>query len=153
NSARRRFVRMALGATALALPSRFALAQPFPSRAIKLIVAFPAGGPADTMGRLIGQAISSKIGQPVIIENIGGAGGTIALRMVASANADGYTLLVNSGGPFCTAQLMYKLDYDPIQTFIPVGTFATDSGVLVTGRSLPVKTLADFIAYAKANPG
>jgi len=150
---RRQFLRLAAGAAALPAIPPFAAAQTYPTRPIKLIVAFPAGGPADTMGRLVGQAMSSKLGQPVVIENIGGAGGTIALRMLSNANPDGYTLLVNSGGPFCTASQLYKLDHDPVATFVPAGTFATDSGVLVTGRSLPVKTLAEFIRYAKANPG
>src|SRR5262245_47464269 len=150
---RRSFLKIAAGAVALPAMPRVAWAQAYPTRPIKLVVAFPAGGPADTMGRLVGQAMSAKIGQPVVIENIGGAGGTIALKMMTTANPDGYTLLVNSGGPFCTASLLYKLDYEPVKTFIPTGTFAADSGVLVTGRALPVKTLAEFIRYAKANPG
>src|SRR5262245_15983318 len=150
---RRKFLNVAASALALPATSRMARAQAYPTRAIKLVVAFPAGGPADTMGRLVGQALSAKIGQPVVIENIGGAGGTIALRTVASASPDGYTLLVNSGGPLCTASVMYKLDYDPLKTFVPVGTFAADSGVLVSGPALSVKSLAEFIAHARANPG
>jgi tripartite-type tricarboxylate transporter receptor subunit TctC len=150
---RRRFLRLAAGATTLLAASQVARAQVFPTRPIKLVVAFPAGGPADTMGRLVGQALSSKLGQPVVIENVGGAGGTIALRMMTNASPDGYTLLVNSGGPFCTASLLHKLDYDPTRLFVPVGTFATDSAVLVAGAAVPVKTLAEFIRHAKANPG
>jgi len=150
---RRRFLRLAAGAAALPAGARFARAQTYPTRPIKLVVAFPAGGPADTMGRLVGHALSSRIGQPVIIENIGGAGGTVALRMMTNASPDGYTLLVDSGGPFCTAALLHKLDYDPTKSFVPVGTFATDSAVLVVGRSVPAKTLAEFIQHAKANPG
>ena len=150
---RQSFLKIAAGAVALPAMPRVAWAQAYPTRPIKLVVAFPAGGPADTMGRLVGQAMSAKIGQPVVIENIGGAGGTIALKMMTTANPDGYTLLVNSGGPFCTASLLYKLDYDPVKALIPAGTFTADSGVLVTGRALPVKTLAEFIRYAKANPG
>src|SRR5215470_19006186 len=150
---RRTFLKLAAGAAALPAMPRMALAQAYPSRPIKLVVAFPAGGPADTMGRLVGQAMSAKIGQPVVIENIGGAGGTIALKMMTTANPDGYTLLVNSGGPFCTASLLYKLDYEPLKALVPVGNFATDSAVLVTTRTLPVSTLSEFIQYAKANPG
>jgi tripartite-type tricarboxylate transporter receptor subunit TctC len=105
------------------------------------------------MGRLIGQAVSSRIGQPVVIENIGGAGGSIALRTMANAIPDGYTLLVNSVGPTCTASLIYKLNFDPAKLFIPAGTFATDSSVLIAGPAVPAKTLAEFIRYAKANPG
>jgi tripartite-type tricarboxylate transporter receptor subunit TctC len=102
---------------------------------------------------MVAQAVSGKIGQPVVVENIGGAGGTIALRMMTTATPDGYTLLVNSGGPFCTASLLYKLDYDPLKVLVPVGNFATDSAVLVTTRTLPITTLSEFIQYAKANPG
>ena len=151
--ARRRFLPLIASAAALPVMPRFAMAQSYPARPIKLIVAFPAGGPADTMGRLIGQAVSSKIGQPVVIENIGGAGGSIALRTMASASPDGYTLLVNSVGPTCTASLIYKLNFDPAKLFIPAGTFATDSSVLIVGPAVPAKSLAEFIRYAKANPG
>jgi tripartite-type tricarboxylate transporter receptor subunit TctC len=151
--ARRKFFRLAASAVCLPALSRMAGAQAYPTRPIKLIVAFPAGGPADTMGRMVGQAVSAKIGQPVVVENVGGAGGTIALRMMTNATPDGYTLLVNSGGPFCTASLLYKLDYDPLKALVPVGNFATDSAVLVTTRTLPITTLSEFIQYAKANPG
>jgi len=151
--ARRTFFQLAAGACCLPALSRMAGAQAYPTRPIKLIVAFPAGGPADTMGRMVGQAVSAKIGQPVVVENVGGAGGTIALRMMTNASPDGYTLLVNSGGPFCTASLLYKLDYDPLKALVPVGNFATDSAVLVTTRTLPITTLSEFIQYAKANPG
>jgi tripartite-type tricarboxylate transporter receptor subunit TctC len=150
---RRKFLHLAAGAACLPALSRMAGAQAYPTRPIKLIVAFPAGGPADTMGRMVGQAVSAKIGQPVVVENVGGAGGTIALRMMTNASPDGYTLLVNSGGPFCTASLLYKLDYDPLKALVPVGNFAADSAVLVTTRTLPIATLSEFIQYAKANPG
>jgi tripartite-type tricarboxylate transporter receptor subunit TctC len=150
---RRKFLHLAAGAAGLPTLPRMALAQAYPARPIKLIVAFPAGGPADTMGRMVAQAMSSKIGQPVVVENVGGAGGTIALRMMTTASPDGYTLLVNSGGPFCTASLLYKLDYDPLKALVSVGNFATDSAVLVTTRTLPITTLSEFIQYAKANPG
>ena len=150
---RRRFLPLIASAAALPVVSPFARAQTYPARPIKLIVAFPAGGPADTMGRLIGQAVSSRIGQPVVIENIGGAGGSIALRTMTSANPDGYTLLVHSVGPVCTASLLYKLNFEPTKLFIPVGTFATDSSVLIVGPSVPAKTLAEFIRHATANPG
>jgi tripartite-type tricarboxylate transporter receptor subunit TctC len=151
--ARRTFFQLAAGACCLPALSRMTTAQAYPTRPIKLIVAFPAGGPADTMGRMVGQAVSAKIGQPVVVENVGGAGSTIALRMMTNANPDGYTLLVNSGGPFCTASQLYKLDYDPLKALVPVGNFAADSAVLVTTRTLPIATLSEFIQYAKANPG
>jgi tripartite-type tricarboxylate transporter receptor subunit TctC len=150
---RRGFLPLIAGAAALPVASRFAAAQTYPARPIKLIVAFPAGGPADTMGRLIGQAMSSKIGQPVVIENIGGAGGSIALRMMATASPDGYTLLVNSVGLMCTASLLYKLNFEPAKALVAAGTFATDSSVIVSGPAVPAKTIAEFIHDAKANPG
>jgi tripartite-type tricarboxylate transporter receptor subunit TctC len=150
---RRKFLRLAASAFCLPALPRVAGAQAYPARPIKLIVAFPAGGPADTMGRMVAQAVSGKVGQPVVVENVGGAGGTIALRMMTTASPDGYTLLVNSGGPFCTASHLYKLDYDPLKALVPVGNFATDSAVLVTTRTLPISTLGEFIQYAKANPG
>jgi tripartite-type tricarboxylate transporter receptor subunit TctC len=150
---RRGFLPLIAGAAALPVASRFAAAQTYPARPIKLIAAFPAGGPADTMGRLIGQAMSSKIGQPVVIENIGGAGGSIALRMMATASPDGYTLLVNSVGLMCTASLLYKLNFEPAKALVAAGTFATDSSVIVSGPAVPAKTIAEFIHDAKANPG
>src|SRR5262245_53648728 len=150
---RRKFLGLAASAFCLPALSRMAGAQAYPTRPIRLIVAFPAGGPADTMGRMVAQAVSGKIGQPVVVENVGGAGGTIALRMMTTATPDGYTLLVNSGGPFCTASLLYKLDYDPLKALVSVGNFATDSALLVTSRTLPITTLSEFIQYARANPG
>src|SRR5262249_37260449 len=101
NLPRRTFLQLAASIAAVPVVAPIAQAHTYPPRPLKLVVALPAGGPADTMGRLVGQAVSAKIGQAVVIENIGGAGGTIALRMVTNANPDGYTLLVNSGGPFC----------------------------------------------------
>ena len=150
---RRKFLHLAAGAACLPALSRIAGAQAYPTRPIKLIVAFPAGGPADTMGRMVGQAVSRKIGQPVVVENVGGAGGTIALRMMTNASPDGYTLLVNSGGPFCTASLLYKLDYDPLKTLVPVGNFAATRRCLSRHGRCPIATLSEFIQFAKANPG
>src|SRR5262245_12452507 len=118
-----KFLLLAAGAACLPTLPRMAGAQAYPARPIKLIVTFPAGGPADTMGRMVAQAMSSKIGQPVVVENVGGAGGTIALRMMTTATPDGYTLLVNSGGPFCTASLLYQLDYDPLKALVSGGNF------------------------------
>jgi tripartite-type tricarboxylate transporter receptor subunit TctC len=149
---RRQFLPLA-GAPLLPAVSRFARAQSYPTRPIRLIVAFPAGGPADTMGRLIGQAVSSRIGQPLVIENIGGAGGSIAVRTMATAAPDGYTFMVHSVGPICTASLLYKLNFEPTKILIPVGTFATDSSILIAGPAVTAKTLEEFVRHAKANPG
>ena len=88
-----------------------------------------------------------------MIENIGGAGGSIAVRTMATAAPDGYTFLVHSVGPMCTASLLYKLNFEPTKLLVPVGTFATDSSILIAGPAVPAKTIAEFIGHAKANPG
>jgi tripartite-type tricarboxylate transporter receptor subunit TctC len=128
-------------------------AQGYPERPLKLVVPFPAGGASDTSARLVAQHMQSGLGQPVIIENQGGAGGTIGTRQVARAPADGYTLLLGSIGTFGSQPLLYKLDYDPHKAFAPVATTVIDKLVLVAGPSLPARSLAELVARAKANPG
>ena len=128
-------------------------AQGYPERPIKLVVPFPAGGATDTTARLIAQRLQASFGQTIIVENQGGAGGTIGTRVVANAAPDGYTLLMGSIGTFGSQPLLYKLDYDPHKAFAPVATAAVDKGVLVAGPSLQVKTVQELVAYAKANPG
>jgi tripartite-type tricarboxylate transporter receptor subunit TctC len=128
--------------------------QSFPERPIKLVVPFPAGGATDTSARLVAQGMSSRLGQSVVIENQSGAGGIIGARQVATANPDGYTLLmVSAANTFGTAPLLYKLDYDPLKAFEPVAMAAIERQVLVVTPSLPVKTLQELVEYAKANPG
>jgi tripartite-type tricarboxylate transporter receptor subunit TctC len=135
-----------------ALPA--AHAQTFPVRPIRLIVPFPAGGATDTMARLVAQALRAKIGQNVVLENQGGAGGTIGERVAAFSPPDGYTLvMVAITSTFGTGPHLYKLDYDPAKAFTPVATVAIDRQVLVSNPSLPVKTVPELVAYAKANPG
>ena len=131
-----------------------AFAQTFPERPIKLVVPFPAGGPTDTSARLVAQGLSAKIGQSVVIENQGGAGGAIAAKQVAVAAPDGYTLmLVAAAHTFGTQPILTKLGFDPIKTFAPVAMAVSDRQVLVINPSLPTKTLEEFVRYAKANPG
>src|SRR4051794_18041297 len=131
-----------------------ALAQTYPERPLKLVVPFPAGGATDTAGRLVAQALTAKLGQTVIIENQGGVGGTIGARQVAQAAPDGYTLLmVAATNTFGTARLLYKLDFDPMKVFVPVATVVVDKNVMVIAPSLPVKTVQEFVQFAKANPG
>src|SRR5258708_11690707 len=118
-------------------------AQSFPERPIKLVVPFPAGGATDTSARLVAQGMSSRLGQSVVIENQSGAGGIIGARQVATANPDGYTLLmVAAANTFGTAPLLYKLDYDPRKAFAPVAMAAIErQGLVVTpalsGREMP----------------
>src|SRR5215510_5434047 len=130
-----------------------AQAQGYPDRPIKLVVPFPAGGATDTTSRLVAQRMQQALGQTVIIENQGGAGGTIGTRQVANAAPDGYTLLMGSIGTFGSQPLLYKLDYDPAKAFVPVATTVVDKLVLVAGPSLPVKTIQALVRHARAFPG
>lgn len=128
-------------------------AQTYPQRAIKIVVPFPAGGANDTVARVLAQALSSRLGQPVIIENQGGAGGTIGARLVATASPDGYTLLmVVPTTTFGTAPILYNLSYSPIKAFDPVGLIGVDKLIMVTEPSVPVEAIHDLVRYSKANP-
>ncbi len=129
-------------------------AQTFPDRPIKVIVAYPAGGPTDTVARIATQNIAIQLGQGMIIENVAGAGGRIGTRDVARAAPDGYTLLLGGTNDNAIAPVLYKsLDYDPAKDFVPVSALATDSNAIVVNPSVPVNTLAELASYTKANPG
>src|SRR5882724_10376456 len=142
-----------LAAAAIAMAS-MAEAQTYPVKPIKLVVPFPAGGATDTTARLVAQRLQLGLGQSVIIENQGGAGGTIAAKQVAIAQPDGYTLMMGSLSTFGTNPVLYKLDYDPMKAFTPVASAVVDKLVMVAGPALSsVKSVQELIAYAKANPG
>src|SRR5262245_16018807 len=128
-------------------------AQSYPEKPIKLVVPFPAGGATDTTARLVAQRLQLGLGQSVIIENQGGAGGSIATKQVAVARPDGYTLMMGSLSTFGTHPVLYKLDYDPMKAFVPVATAVIDKLVMVAGPALQVKTVQELVAHAKANPG
>jgi tripartite-type tricarboxylate transporter receptor subunit TctC len=128
-------------------------AQSYPEKPIKLVVPFPAGGATDTTARLVAQRLQLSLGQSVIIENQGGAGGSIATKQVAVARPDGYTLMMGSLSTFGTHPVLYKLDYDPMKAFVPVASAVIDKLVMVAGPALQVKTVQELVAYAKANPG
>jgi tripartite-type tricarboxylate transporter receptor subunit TctC len=129
-------------------------AQTFPDRPVKVIVAYPPGGPTDTIARLATQGIVEQLGQGMIVENIAGAGGRIGARDVARAAPDGYTLLLGGSNDNTIAPVLYKsLDYDPIKDFVPVSAVATDSNAIVVNPEVPVHTLAELASYTKANPG
>jgi tripartite-type tricarboxylate transporter receptor subunit TctC len=151
----RRSVLAAMAAAGCGLASAGgASAQAYPTKPIRMIVPFPPGGPIDTMGRLVAQHLTSALGQQVVIENRPGAGATIGSKAAASAEPDGYTLLFGSSGSLAVAPSLYpNIDYDPIKLFAPIATVALLPHVLVVGPGVPVKSLAEFIAYAKANPG
>jgi tripartite-type tricarboxylate transporter receptor subunit TctC len=136
-----------------ALAGGAAIAQTYPSRVIKMIVPFPPGG-ADVIARLIADRLTVALGQPVIVENRpGGAGGTVGAKAVAVADPDGHTLLFTSPGPLTTSAAVYRnLDYDPIKSFAPVATIAMSPFLLVIHPEVPAESVAEFVAYAKANP-
>jgi tripartite-type tricarboxylate transporter receptor subunit TctC len=126
----------------------------YPSRPITMVVPFAAGGPTDILGRLVGQAISTTLGQQVIVEDVTGAGGTIGAAKVARAAPDGYTMVMGNLGTHAASVGIYPdLPYDPRKDFEPVILVASTPMVLVTTKKLPVKTLDDVIAWAKANKG
>jgi tripartite-type tricarboxylate transporter receptor subunit TctC len=130
-----------------------ALAQTYPSRPIRLVVPFPPGGPVDVMGRLVAARLSQNLGT-VVVDNRPGAGGTIGSRFAAAADADGYTLLFGSSTTLAAGPALYKnLGYDPIRNFTPVAMVSSVPFALVVAPTLPVKSVAELIAYAKAHPG
>jgi tripartite-type tricarboxylate transporter receptor subunit TctC len=131
-----------------------ALAQTYPDKPIKMIVPFPPGGPIDTMGRLVAQHLSASLGQQVVIDNRPGAGSTIGTKAAANADADGYTLLFGSSGSLAVAPALYSsFDLDPRKAFAAVATVALLPHVFVVAPSVPARTVKEFIAHAKANPG
>jgi tripartite-type tricarboxylate transporter receptor subunit TctC len=131
-----------------------AAAQTYPDRAIKVMVPYPAGGPTDTVARAVSQALSTDLGQSVVVENQSGAGGRIAMKAVARGTPDGYTLLLGGTNNNAITPALYKdLDFDAAKDFAPVAAIASDSMVLVVNPGVPAKTLSELIAYAKANPG
>src|SRR6266540_6168131 len=129
-------------------------AQSYPTRPITLVVPFPAGGGNDALARLVAERMSKTLGQQVVVENRGGAGGTVATRAIAKSPPDGYTILLSYTGTFAINPTLYpNAGYDPRKDFAPIGSIATLASVLVTHPSLPVSSIADLITYAKANPG
>jgi tripartite-type tricarboxylate transporter receptor subunit TctC len=129
-------------------------AEPYPNRVIKLIVTFPAGGPVDVMGRLIAQHLSGALGQQVIVDNRPGAGGTLAGRVAATAEPDGYTLLLGSGAGLGIGPALYgNIGYDPVKSFVPIAMVSDVSYVMIAAKQAPFDTVPQLLAYAKAHPG
>ena len=150
----KQIVLAAVAIIAMDLNAAEAVAQSYPTRPIKMILPFPPGGPIDTMGRLVAQQMSASLGQNVYIENRAGGGSSIGMRAAATADPDGYTLLFASSGPLAITPALYKnLDYDPNKNFAPVATVSSGPMVLVVPPTLPVKSVQELVAYAKANPG
>jgi len=150
---RRNFLHLAAGAAALPAVSRFAWAQAYPTRPVRIIVGFPAGGGTDIVARLIGQWLSERLGQQFIIENRPGAGSNIATEAVVRAAADGYTLLMAVSANAFNATLYAKLNFNFIRDIAPVAGIMVVPNVMMVHPSIPAKTIPELIAYAKANPG
>ena len=149
---RRTFLHLAAGAAALPATSRFAWAQAYPTRPVRIIVPFPAGQATDTIARLVGQSLLERLGQPFIIENRPGAGGNIGTESVVRATPDGYTLLLVGLSNAMNATLYKKLNFNFIRDIAPVASIGGVPYVMVINPSVPAKTVPEFIAYAKANP-
>jgi tripartite-type tricarboxylate transporter receptor subunit TctC len=150
---RRQFLHLAAGAAALPAVSRIAVAQTYLTKPVRLIVAFSAGGPNDMVARLIGQWLTERLGQPFIIENRPGAGGTVGTEVLVKSPPDGYTLLLCSPANTIGASFYEKLNYDFVGDTRPVALIGQTAGVMETHPSVPAKTVPEFIAYAKAHPG
>jgi tripartite-type tricarboxylate transporter receptor subunit TctC len=150
---RRRFLRLAAGAAALPSVTRAALALDYPTRPVHLLVGFAAGGVNDIIARLCGQWLSSRLGQPFVIENRPGAGSNLATEAVVRARPDGYTLLQASGSNSYNQTLYDSLNFNFVRDIAPVASVLRAAGVMEVNPSVPANTVPEFIAYAKANPG
>src|SRR5258708_22271054 len=139
-------------AAAPALP-RVASALDYPTRPITVIVPFPAGGPVDTLARLLAEPMRLSLGQPLVIENVGGAGGSIAAARVARAVPDGYTMILGNWTSLVGTPAVYQVSFDPLHDFAPVALLAFSPLMLVGRKSLPANNVQELIAWLKANPG
>jgi tripartite-type tricarboxylate transporter receptor subunit TctC len=150
---RRNFLHLAAGAAALPVVSRIAWAQAYPARPVHLIVPFAPAGPSDILARLIGQSLSERLGQQVVIDNRPGGGGNIGTEAVVRAPADGYTLLIVGAWNAVNATFYDKLNYNFIRDIAPVASIIRTPFVMAVNPTVPAKTVPEFIAYAKASPG
>src|SRR5271155_1203857 len=150
---RRRFLGLVAGAAALPALARIARAQAYPARPVRLIIGFNAGGAPDVVARLLCQWLSERVGQNFLVENRPGAGGNIAVEAVVRAPADGYTLLQVGSPNFINASLYKDLKFNFLRDIAPVAGIGRNPFVMEVNPSFPAKTVAEFIAYAKANPG
>jgi tripartite-type tricarboxylate transporter receptor subunit TctC len=149
---RRRFLHLIAGAAALPALSQIARAQAYPTRPITLVAPFPAGGPVDLIARILGEHMRQSLGQPVIVENVAGAAGSIGVGRVARAEPDGYTLIVGQWSTHVANAAIYKLQYDTLADFQPIALLSSNPGLIVGRKSLPANNLKELIAWLKANP-
>jgi tripartite-type tricarboxylate transporter receptor subunit TctC len=150
---RRQFLHLAAGAAVSPALPCIARAQGYPSRPVRIIVGFAAGGTTDILARMIGQWLSERLGQPFVIENRPGAGTNIGTETVVRAPADGYTLLLVPTASAVNATLYGKLNFDFMRDIAPVGGLSREPIVMLVNSAVPAKTVPEFIAYARANPG
>ena len=147
------YLRLSAVALFFALPGAVH-AQAYPSKPIRFVVPYPAGGPLDTVARLLGAKVGESVGQPVVVDNKPGAGGNIGAEIVAKSPADGYTILMGAVATHAINPTLYKsIGYDPVKDFAPITQVASTPNVLVVNPNVPAGDLKEFIAYAKANPG
>ena len=149
---RRQFLHLAAGGAALPAVSRIARAQAYPTRPISMIVSAAAGSATDLIGRLVAERMRASLGQPVIIENVGGADGSIGVGRVARARPDGYTIDIGFQGNHVLNGAFYSLPYDVLKDFGPISPLVTFSNVLFARKTVPAKNLNELIAWLKANP-
>jgi tripartite-type tricarboxylate transporter receptor subunit TctC len=149
---RREFLCLAAGAAALPPMSRIARAQTYPSRPITIVVPFAAGGAADVVGRVVAERMRQSLGQPLTIQNVGGADGTIAVGRVARARPDGYTLVVGGMTTYVLNGAFYSLPYDLLNDFAPISSLATTPQVLFARKTMPASDMKELITWLKANP-
>ena len=153
-ASRRRFNSALVASALLPLAGIVKAQDKWPSKPVKVVVAFTAGGTTDLLARAVTQKLSEKLGQSFIIDNKPGGGGNIGTEFVVRSPADGYTLIVNSVGPISVNQSLYKnMGYDPLVDLVPIVQIADVPNVLVVHPSVPAKTFEEFVAYMKANPG
>jgi tripartite-type tricarboxylate transporter receptor subunit TctC len=150
---RRQFLHLAAGAAVLPAASRIARAQTYPARPVKIIVPFGTGGGTDILARVIAQWLSERLGQQFFVENRPGAGGNIGTETVARATPDGHTLLIADASPMVNAALYENLSFDFTQDLAPVASILRAAFIIVVGPATPAKTLHEFLAFAKSNPG
>jgi tripartite-type tricarboxylate transporter receptor subunit TctC len=150
----KKMTRRAAGALALVMVASSAWAQDFPSRSLKLVVPYAPGGGADSVARIVAKKVAENVGQPIVIENKGGAGSIVGTDLVAKAEPDGYTLLLGQSGPISINPAVYKtLPYDPVKDFAPITMTTAYPYILVVNSESPAKTLQEFVALAKSKPG
>jgi tripartite-type tricarboxylate transporter receptor subunit TctC len=149
---RRQFLHLAAGAAVLSASPRIARAQAYPTRPVRLVVGFPPGGATDIVARVIGQALSERLGQPVVVENRPGGGSNLAAQAVINSAPDGYTLLVATGSNAVNATFYETLPFNFLRDIEPVAGLVRYPLIIATNTTVPVKTVAEFIAYSKTNP-